>query len=195
MNDVYPLIFNFLFILGVLLLPVGIGFMLIPGKIFKFGIKMNRWVSTESFFNKINTPIYKERFFYRHNKILGAFIVFASVFCLYILTFDAGEKNVSIILNRLAESSAEAWMFIILFYMLVIAIILALVFGVIMFIRPSALKSIEKIGNRWIDTDVLLKALDESKDLPDKILPGNPRIFGFVVTLGAIYIIWSTYSF
>ena len=62
-----------------------------------------------------------------------------------------------------------------------------------MFIRPSVLKTFEKWSNRWIDTDGPLKALDKQKHLPDKILPGNPRLFGLFVILGATYIIWSSY--
>jgi len=80
----------------------------------------------------------------------------------------------------------------VLYYLLIGAMVLAFIFGVIMFIRPSALKTFERWSNYWVDTDAKLKVLDERKDLPDSILPGNPRIFGIFVIFGAIYIIWST---
>jgi hypothetical protein len=193
-NDIYGWMLNSLFILGILLIPVGLGFMLVPEKIFRIANKMNRWVSTESFFKKINSPIYKERFFYRHNKLLGAGIFFISVFCLYVLTISIGIEDVSNILIKLAETAFEKWLFVILFYVLLAAIFLALIFGTIMFVRPSALKSFESWGNRWIDTDEPLKVMDKSKNLPDRILPGNPRIFGFAVTIAGVYIVWSTYT-
>lgn len=191
-NEVYTWALSFLFIIGVLLIPVGLGFMLIPEKIFKIANKMNHWIATDGFFNKINAPVYKERFFYRHHQVFGILVLLASIICLYMLTFYIGVENITVNLLKLAGSEFEKWLFVILYYLLIAAIILAFLFSLIMVIRPSLLKSFEAWGNRWIDTDDPLKVLDRKKDLPDRILPGNPRIFGFFVTLAAIYIIWST---
>ena len=55
-----------LFVIGVFMVPVGLGFMLIPEKTTKLANKVNRWVATDVFFNKLNAPVYNERFFYRH---------------------------------------------------------------------------------------------------------------------------------
>lgn len=191
-NEFYNWVLSFLFIIGVLLIPVGLGFMLVPEKIFKIANKMNRWIATDGFFNKINAPVYKERFFYRHHQVFGILVLLASIICLYMLTFYTGVENITVNLVKLAGSEFEKWLFIVLYYLLIAAIILAFLFSLIMVIRPSLLKSFEAWGNRWIDTDGPLKVLDRKKDLPDRILPGNPRIFGFFVTLAAIYIIWST---
>jgi len=191
-NEFYTWALDFLFIIGVFLIPVGLGFMLVPDKLFKMANKLNRWVHTDSFFNKINAPVYKERFFYRHHRAFGISVLIVSVVCLYMLTFFIGIETIMADLVKLAGSEFEKWLFVILYYLLITANILAFLFGLVMVIRPSALKPFEAWGNRWIDTDGPLKVLDRKKDLPDRILPGNPRIFGFFVTLAAIYIIWST---
>jgi hypothetical protein len=193
-NEFYSWINSSLFVLGVLLIPVGMGFMLVPQKIFRIANKMNRWITTEHFFNKINSPIYKEPFFYRNNQVVGLIIFLSAVVCFYMLTIYEGITNIESYLHMMAGSPFEEWLFVVLYYIFLTAIFLVIIFGVIMFFRPSALKTLEKFGNRWVDTDKTFKALDKSKDLPDRVLPGNPRIFGFVVTMGAIYIMWSTYS-
>ena len=181
-NEFYSFALDFLFVIGVLLVPVGVSFMLIPNKVFNIANKLNRWVATDSFFNKLDTPIYKERFFYRHHQLFGFTVLLVSAVCLFMLT---------VYTVKLAESEFEKWLFHVLYYMLIVAIMLAFLFGLIMFIRPSALKSFETWGNRWIDTEEPLKMLDQNKNLPDRILPGNPRVFGLAVTLAAIYIIWN----
>jgi hypothetical protein len=190
-NEFYTWTLDFLFVTGILLVPVGIGFMLIPDKVFNIANKLNRWIATDSFFKKLSMPIYKERFFYRHHRLFGFFILLASAICLFMLTVYIGVDSITASLLKLAESEFEKWLFYVLYYVLIAAIILAFLFGLIMFIRPSALKSFEVWSNRWIDTEGPLKILDRNKDLPDRILPGNPRIFGLVVTLSAIYIIWN----
>lgn len=183
-----------LFVIGILLIPIGIGFMLIPEKISKVANKLNKWVATDAFFTKLNAPVYKERFFYRHHRIFGVLVFLLSLVCLYMMTFYAGTDSTTENLLKVAESEFEKWLFVVLYYLLIGAIFLSLLFGLIMFIRPSALKSFESWGNHWVDTDDSLKVLDKNKDLFEWILPRNQRIFGLFVILGAIYIIWSTSS-
>ena len=178
-----------LFVIGVFMVPVGLGFMLIPEKTTKLANKVNRWVATDVFFNKLNAPVYNDRFFYRHHRVFGALVVSTSLACLYMMIFYAGIDSTAEKLLTVAESEFEKWLFVTAYYLLIGAMFLSLLFGLIMFIRPSALKSFEAWGNHWVDTDDSLKTLDKNKELFDWVLPRNQRIFGFFVTVGAIYII------
>ncbi len=54
------------------------------------------------------------------------------------------------------------------------------------------IKVAEKKSNYWVETEEKLKVLDKTKDLPDTVLSGNPRIFGVLILIGAIYIIVNT---
>jgi len=190
--EFYPWTQNVLFIIGIILLPVGAGFIFIPDKIFKLANGLNYWVATDKLFNKLNRPRYKEVYFYRHHRVFGMVIIFASIACLYMPTVYISVETLLHYLPSFAESKFEKWLFVVLYYLLITAISLAVIFPVIMFIRPSALKSFEKWSNYWVDTDTPLKILDNQKKLPDRILPGNPRIFGCFVVLAALYIIWNT---
>jgi hypothetical protein len=192
-NEFYQWINDALLMLGVLLIPVGLAFCLCPKKMFELAIKMNKWVATDHIFHKINKPIYKESFFYRHHQIFGMIVIIVSIASLYTLIFYNGTGPAVHALIKVAETEFEKWLFVVLYFILLAAISLAILFGAIMCVRPSALKQFEKWSNQWIDTDGPLKALDKQNNLPDSILPGNPRIFGLFIILGAVYIIWCTY--
>lgn len=192
-TEFYQWLLNSIFMIGILLLPVGLGFCLFPDKLFNIAKKMNKWIVTDHLFHHLNKPRYKESFFYRHHRVFGSVIIFASIVSLYTLTFYLGMDSITYVLVKLAGSSFEKWLFVILYYLLLGFICLAIIFGAVMIIRPSTLKSFEKWSNHWIDTDRPLKILDRESDMPDRILPGNPRVFGLFVILGAIYMIWSTF--
>jgi hypothetical protein len=193
-NELYLWLLDVLFIIGILILPVGLGFCFRPDKMFDLAIRMNKSISTDKFFNAINKPRHKEFYFYRHYRVFGMVIVVVLTICLYMLAFHNSIEFVTHVLERVAESEFEKWLFVVLYYILIVAIGLAVVFGVIMFIRPSVLKSFEKWSNHWVDTENSLKVLDRENNMPDKILPGNqPRVFGLFIILGAIYMIWSTW--
>ena len=184
---------DFIFIIGVLLLIVGLCFCFIPKSVFKTAKKMNKWVVTESIFDYLNKPRYNEVYFYRHHRVFGLIIVLVSTTCFYFLTFYIGIENMTNSLVKLAENEFEKWIFVILYYQLISAMILSILIGTIIIIRPSVLKKIESWANKWVDTDGPLSVLDSQKDLPDRVLPGNPRIFGVFVIVGALYMIWNTF--
>jgi len=164
-NELYIWVLNILFIIGIMLLPVGAGFIFIPDKIFKLANRLNHWVKTDSFFYVLNKPRYKERYFYRHHRVFGIVIFFVSIACLYMLSVYNGVETITDNLVRFAESEFEKWLFVILYYILIGANILAVLFGAIMFIRPSVLKAFEEWSNLWIEIDGPLKMLDEQKNL------------------------------
>ena len=76
--------------------------------------------------------------------------------------------------------------------LLVILNSIAFIIGILVFLRPSLLKSVERWSNRWVETEDTLQGLDKVHDIPANILPGKPRLFGLFVLIGALYIIYST---
>ena len=184
-----------LFVLCILLIPIGLSFFFIPRKMFLIANKVNKWISTDNFFHSINKPIYKERFFYRNHRIVGTLVIVISVLCLYFLTFYVGVETVTDNILRLSDSNFSKWLNVILYYILLFLISLVIIFGFILVIRPSLLKTFEKWCNHWVDTESSLNLLNSRNDLPDKYLPGNPRLFGLLILFSAVYIVWCTYPF
>ena len=181
-----------LFCLGVLFIPVGLAFIFFPNKVMALGNSMNRWISTTAFFNALDESRNHERDYYKQHHLLGILIAFLSAVSIYMLVFYAGLEATIAGLQKLAVSVFGQWLLETCYYLLVFLCILTLVAGVIIFIRPSLLKSLETWGNRWIDTQAPLKHFDDVHEIPLTILPGKPRLFGFFVLLGALYITYAT---
>lgn len=191
-NEIYLWLISSLFILGVLLIPLGLCFLLLPKKMEQIGEKLNNWISTEHFFDNINKPIYQERLIYRNHKVFGILIVLITSICIYMMCFYTNISNITNALVLMADTAFGKWLLESLYYILIGANAIALFLGAVIFIRPSVLKTIEEKANRWVETEGKLKVLDQTKELPNTVLPGNPRVFGTLILVGAAYIIINT---
>ncbi len=181
-----------LFWVGVMLVPLGLVLLLAPGKAIKLADCLNRWISTQAFFDAINKPRYHEKHFYRHHHLLGASIVILASFSIYMLMFYVNMDTAVAYFMALAKSEFERWLFVNFYYLLVIMLFIALAVGVVIFSRPSALKKLETWSNQWISTEEKLHSLDEMHDLPGNILSERPRLFGLFILFGAAYIMYMT---
>ncbi len=183
---------NSLFILGILLLPLGLSFLLIPEKVLKLGDRLNHWVKTEHYFEILNKPRYQERIVYRYHHLFGILVIIFTSVSIYLMYFSA---DVPVVMDSLAlwvDSAFAKWLIVMLYHILAGANVLAFIIGLIILIRPSMLKILENKANHWVHTDEKMKILDSTRELPAFMFPGNPRIFGILVILGAMYIIWHT---
>jgi hypothetical protein len=191
-NELYIWFMTSLFVLGILLIPLGLSFLFLSEKMVQLGNKLNHWISTEHWFDALNRPRYQERLFYRYHHLFGASVMLLTALCIYMMLFYA---DVSLVLNKLsmmADTVFGKWLLETLYYVLIAANGLAFVFGAIIFIRPSVLKNLETKANHWVETEQKLDVLNSIRDLPETVLPGNPRIFGTLILIGAVYIIVNT---
>ncbi len=191
-KEIVDWVVSSLFVFGVFLVPLGLSFLLIPGKVLQFGEKLNAWVRTDHVFDFINKPRYQERFVYRYHLAFGTLVMLFSALCVYMLYFNT---DVTVLLERLSqmmETEFGKWLIVSLYYILLAANIIAFVMGLVILIRPNVLKTLGDKANRWIDSEEKLKVLDSTRDLPQSVFPGNPRIFGILILMGAVYIIVST---
>lgn len=190
--ELYTWLMNSLFILGLLLLPLGLSFLLVPERILKLGEKLNRWVTTEHYFEILNKPRYQERVVYRYHHLFGILVMVLTSVSIYMMYFNSDVIVDMEKLSLLADSAFAKWLLIMLYHILIGANGLAFILGLIILIRPSMLKTLENKANHWVHTEEKIKILDSTRELPASMFPGNPRIFGILVILGAMYIIWHT---
>jgi hypothetical protein len=182
---------NFLFVLGLVIIAVGLWMILLPQQFLKIGTVLSKWVSTEGYFNSLDKPRYQEPAIYKHHRIIGGLIVLGGVYTLVMFlrvdldTLEAG-------LSSLGNTFWMDWIYMAVYYLLISGNLIAIVIGIIVFIRPSLLKHIEAKMNKWIVSGEGLKRLDERHEVPANVLPGKPRLFGLIVVLGGLYIIFST---
>lgn len=177
-----------MFIVGILLVALGLWILFLPAHFLRVGQSLSRWISTDHYFEALDRPRYQERFIYKHHHIAGGLIITGALYTLVMLItrvdFDVIQTALPVVINRLLSE----WLYISVYYLLVVANLLALLVGLVIFIRPSALKGVEQKLNHWVSADRQLKKLDETHEIALEVLPGNPRLFGLAVMLGGLYI-------
>lgn len=188
----YLWILSFLFWLGVLLVPLGLFLITFPAAAMRLAIRVNRWISTKSAFDFLNRPRYQERAFYRHHRLFGSLIVIFSVFCIYMLGIYLGEARLMNVMHRLTSSEFGRWLILDLYYILLAGLVISLVTGIVILVRPSVLKNLEAKANRWLNTDTYLETFDRVHELPVRMLPWRLRLLGVFVLIGAGYMIYAT---
>lgn len=191
-SEIYLWLTSSLFILGILFIPLGLSFLFLPEKMERLGDKLNQWVSTEHFFDSLNKPRYQEQLVYKYHKVFGLLVMIFTTISIYMMCFYTDVSLTMEKLLQIAHTAFGKWLLESSYYILVAANAMAFILGLIIFIRPSLLKRMEKKANHWVETEEKLKVLNKTKELPNTVLPGNPRIFGTLILISAIYIIMNT---
>ena len=162
----------------------GIGLFFFPAITLKFNNRINQRISLRKTTKKIETPIYTEKYFYRYAAVSGIILVLGSAFVLYTLaTFD-----LSPLVKYLPKTlSPAAWGWLLeagqLFFL--ISCVGIFIFGLVVLIRPSQLKNIEQIANRWISTRQQFHHMSNDIDAANVFIESNPRLAGCVIGLTA----------
>lgn len=168
------------------MLLIGLFILVSPDLFIRTGNKLNRWVSTEAFFNKLDAPKNTERFFYRHHVSCGLLFVFGAMYIFYTFAFafDASKQTISFFSSDVIND----WLISSLVFLNIIFSVVIFVVGLFVMLRPSALKNIETIANHWFAIDESIKGLDVQLGMPDKIFLKRPRLLGFIIMAASAYI-------
>ena len=182
---------NSMFLLGVLIFLLGLWILILPAHFLKAGQSLSKWVVTDQYFDYMDKPRYQEKGIYKYHRIAGALIVLGALYTLVVLLVKIDIGVVYTKLPVVINLFWSEWFYNTVYYLLIGANILAIAVGGIVFVRPSRLKGVEQVLNRWITTGQGLKKLNEVHEIGTDVLPGNPRLFGLAVTLGGVYIMLS----
>jgi uncharacterized membrane protein len=181
-----------LFWLGVCITGFGAFLLIAPGYAINLSHKLNRWVSTDAFFQGLDRPVHSERFFYRWHRSFGIILITAAIYILYMLLLRTNVDSAAVLMPIFQEKIVNEWLYEALQYFFVSVSVFIVVIGFVMLVRPSALKGLEQKANSWFRSERSLQKLNDSYDIPENILPGNVRLFGTVVLAGGVYIMLST---
>jgi len=149
----------------------------------------NRRVSTRPLSEWTDRRISIERWFYRHHRPLGLFMVVGAGYMLVYFgwRFDraAALKNLSIYgLNHLLLD-------MLLQAMALIALAGAagaLVIGVFMGLRPSRLKGVERLSNQWLSSRRATQEIDLERGQFDLFALRHAQRVGWLLLVGSIYL-------
>lgn len=180
-----------LFWLGAVVMVIGLWLLAFPASFLKTGNLLGRWVSTDSYFETLDRPRYQERAIYKYHKVFGGLIFLGAIYSMVMLIM---QVDVTMVIDQfpvIVDGFWSEWFYTVLYYLLLAANGFAVLAGIVVFIRPSLLKDIEAVMNKWIASEQRLRKLDERHEISLAILPGNPRLFGLAVTLAGAYIMLS----
>ena len=127
----------------------------------------------------LDIPRNIDRILYRHHRIYGTFVVALAIFLLYFLAL--GEQGpfwrelFPPDYRAIASIVADVARLVLWFFS-----VFALMIGTIVFVRPSALKRLERRANRWITPRRATRDLDREYRGLDERLGRRPRLWGTV---------------
>jgi len=157
----------------------GLALLLAPIATLKFNAKINTHISLREKTKNIEKQIKSETYFYKYSKISGALLIFGSLFLLYTLsTFNI--YNLIPYLSHQLSSSAWEWLLqsAQLFFYITGSFIL--LFGLLIFIRPSTIKKFEEASNHWVSTRKHFSKMSKDIHFANKLVNAYPRAFGGV---------------
>lgn len=170
-------------------LAYGLALIAFPGPALQFSANLSRRYSGRRALRPLEVPRATERYFYRHHKIVGSLLLAGvlAFFIVYFLDFprDSALARLAGLMGRpLAGVVLDS---VVAFFLVLNAAIAAI--SIVMIWRPSLLKPVEALANRWISTRQAFRGVDESHAPLDKLVRSFPRVAGLLVLLGAGYIV------
>lgn len=171
----------FLFAGCVTSLFVGIGMLFRPEGVAQLNQRLSRWISTNKLEKDMDRPHWTERVFYRHHRLLGVVLLGIAIFFLLVILPKAS------LLTALLRDRATGWLPVTMVWIFLAAIVLAAVVGTVVLVRPSLLRKIEKVSNRWTPTDGLLETLNSPHYSLEQHVIRHMRMVGILVVLGSAY--------
>lgn len=176
-------------VVGVFCFALGIMMLLAPDVVLRVSSQLgDRWFSARRALRSAEIPRRSESFFYRHHRAGGTALVACAGLIAWSLWALDPAKAVAVfsqwsprVLVEWIMDAGVALMWLIVF--------LALVAGVVVFARPSALKGVEEWSNRWVSTRRATRFLEQSHDPLARLFARWPRLFGFFITAGSLYLL------
>jgi len=168
---------------------LGLGLTIAPVATLKFNNKINTHISLREKTKSFEKPIQSEPVFYKHSKLSGTILVIGSLFVLYTLaTF-----NIYSLTPHLPNNiSPTAWDWLLhagqIFFFISCSFIL--IFGLIVLIRPSQIKSFEKSVNYWFSTRQHFSKMSNNINLINNILNTYTRVFGVFITCLSLMVLF-----
>jgi hypothetical protein len=142
----------------------------------------DRRVSMRRATRALDVPRNADRWFYRHHRVYGTVVILLSVVLLTALAFGsapaAWERALAPAWGAGAGIVADTARVVLWVLGLV-----TLVIGVVVLVRPSALKSVERWANRWITPRRALRGLEREHRAADRWLAAHPRLWGLAMAL------------
>ena len=178
------------FLIGSLFaLLLGLLFVFAPESAKRFSKTNNRWLSLRRTTRPLEVPHLIDRNLYRHHHLVGLFIILSSAYILYRLGFDYHHSQAVAALQGgvVGNGTTTIWLLESLLWFVLPMTIFFLFIGAAIAIKPSSLKGLEALSNRWLSTRKAMQPIERSNYSIDNWVEHHPRLFGSLLCVAASY--------
>jgi len=175
---------------AIVTLAVGLIMLIAPDKVHAAAARLDVFISTEKYFDLLDSTKYIDKYIYKYHHFFGIFIIVGSIYTIVMLAPLQGSEYRA--LPELINPVISSWFYDAVVLTLLFFCSLVSLIGFIIFFRPSAIKVFEAKMNTWQDTSHHIKILDEQRYLEQQKPLKKPRLFGLIVFSGSLYILWQT---
>lgn len=167
---------------------VGAALLLRPAAMMRLHHRWSRWVDTNAWFARFDHMLWNlEPRIYRHHRLVGAGLAIAAAYVLWQWAFAYDRAQaVRLLAPRLVSWNLD-WLLVGLEWTVVLVHAAALVLGLIIFIRPSLLKGLERAANQWHQPASWIAVLDRQNFAADHLFELHPRLLGLVVLCASAF--------
>ncbi len=176
--------------LAALTLAIGLLLLISPPLFERISRPMNTLFSARKALRPLEIPRSTERFFYRHHRIFGAFILLGVGVYFGALAGDTRSQLIGAFSTYLPRGTAD-WLIPGLLDFFAAANVLIFGVGLVVLFRPSLLKGLELRANRWVSTRRMTRDLARPNEAADSWVVRAPRLVGACVVIGSAYILAS----
>jgi hypothetical protein len=171
---------------------IGLFFLILPSHAIRFNQRLSSWTSMRKSTRALDLTHHAEPVVYRHYRFFGLFIMFGTTYVLYRLGFHYNHiELIKLSSETVYRQWFTDWMLSAFLWFCVPAMLLILLFGAVLAIRPSGLKRLEKHSNKWISTRRLMLPLEKQSFTTDNLVFKHPRWFGIIIMTSSASILIS----
>ena len=171
-------------------LVIGIVLLVDSERVLRWNRALNRWYDTREAFSKLDQPIDVKRVVYRWHRLAGVLVFGASLYTLDVLTYGYGTSSLVHAFRSAADPGLLHIGFETLRIVLIVGNVAGLICGAVLCFRPSLLKGLEAVGDRYYGGGrEATKALEIMHYQPDEFVRTHPRLVGALFTGGSAYIL------
>lgn len=178
----------FLLIFSGLGLLLGVLLVLKPHAFVPLNQLASRWVSMRYVSRFLDKTFSIERWFYRHHRVMGIAVTLGASYFLYYFFITYNKAQVLLHLSRYLSVILLDELLDALLLWAKIGGVVVWVMGVIILLRPSLLRGLEKKSNRWVSVRRATKVLDVPRVGVDDWVVQHARITGYFLLFASLYL-------
>jgi hypothetical protein len=170
---------DILIVSGTTGLVAGAGLLFMPERVFSEQSRWRQWLLEHDLSTQLNRYQRIEKPLYRHHRLFGAALTVGALTLLYLLT-----KLQSYLFATSVWSQIQGVRLAMIFAWALAT--LALIIGILFLVRPSALKGVETLSNRWIGPPPSTFQQAEPAKGINRLILRFPRHTGILLLLAGI---------